>query len=81
MPEARQCAGAGELGKNWNDQAAKRKPCLCKGPDHEALTIGAGSDAAIGGELVAQPGQPGEAGVGIGGDMQHGGKGPLASKQ
>ena len=77
MPEAWQCAGAGKLGKNWNDQAAKRKACLCKGPHHEALTIGAGGDAAIGGQLLAQPSQPSGAGVSVAGDMQHTGKGPL----
>ena len=81
MPEAGQSAGAGELDKNWNDQAAKCKPRLCKGPHHKALTIGAGGDAAIRGQEGAQPGQPGGAGVGIGSDMQHGGEGPLSRQQ
>lgn len=81
MPEAWQCAGAGKLGKNWNDQAAKCKPRLCKGPDHEALTIGAGGNPAIGGELGAEPGKPDGASVGTGSDMQHSGEGALTRQQ
>ena len=75
MPEARQRAGAGKFGQNWNDQAAQGKPGLCQSAYDQPLARRTGGDRSVLWQQRADPLELGRALVGILGHVQNRGKG------
>ncbi|MNY33699.1 hypothetical protein D3C86_1679870 [compost metagenome] len=81
IPEARQAAGAGEFEQDWYDQAPQGKSGGRHGPHDQAFAGCAGADGAACGRQGAKPGAERFGLIGRCGDMQHRGKGPVASQQ
>ena len=78
MPEAREAPGAGEIGNNWNDDAAQGKPALRHGTYDETFALGTGGNARIARKARTDGGQPA---LRVRGDVDEAGEGPHAGEK